>query len=54
MEVEYYTHNKQKAAWFDEHLCAYCAGVNGDEGFVDKELEVEWKSFLPVMSVLQG
>ena len=47
MEVEYYTHTKQKAAWFDENLCAYCAGVNCD-GFIDKELEVEWKSLLSV------
>ena len=47
MEVEYYTHTKQKAAWFDENLCAYCAGVNG-EGFIDKELLGEWKSLLPV------
>ena len=47
MEVEYYNHTKQKAAWFDENLCAYCAGVNG-EGFIDKELLGEWKSLLPV------
>ena len=24
MEVEYYTHNKQKASWFQPDLCAYC------------------------------
>jgi len=48
MEVEYYTHKKQKAPWYHPELCVYCAAGVNSKGYVDDELSVEWKSVLPV------
>ena len=48
MEFEYYNNPKILTSAFNAKLCAYCAGSSGADGFVDEELNVVWKSVLPV------
>jgi hypothetical protein len=46
VEFEYYNNPKILTSSFMAKLCAYCAGA---DGFVDEELNVVWKSGLPVI-----
>jgi hypothetical protein len=48
MEFEYYNNPKIFTSSFNAKLCAYCAGSSGADGFIDEELNVVWKSVLPV------
>jgi hypothetical protein len=45
VEFEYYNNPKILKSSFNAKLCAYCTGA---DGFVDEELNVVWKSVLPV------
>jgi hypothetical protein len=47
MEFDYYQ-AKVVAAWFNDHLCAYCAGSPRTEGYIDERSTQEWRSVLPV------
>ncbi len=48
VELDHYNNPKLAVSWFRADLCAYYAGSSGDNGFVDEELSIEWKSVLPV------
>ena len=45
VEFEYYNKPKIITSSFNAKLCAYCEGA---DGFVDEELNVVWKSVLPI------